>query len=156
MIRQRVESLPYLSEALGAAQLLMLPRTYRRARLTGAEARAILEARLQHRERDFLTLVKQTVYGHASSPYLELLRTAGCEYGDVERLVQAEGLEGALGALFRRGVYLTLDELKGRRPAVRGSTSIAVGQARLRNPSLGGYATPVSYTHLTLPTILRV
>jgi hypothetical protein len=141
VIRQRVETLPYLSEALGAAQLLMLPRIYRRARLTGAEAHGILQDRLQHRDRDFLTLVKQTVYGHASSPYLDLLRTAGCEYGDVERLVQAEGLEAALGALFRRGVYLTLDELKGRRPAVRGSASIPVTQARLRNPRLGGYAT---------------
>jgi hypothetical protein len=141
VIRQRVESLPHLSEALGAAQLLMLPRVYRRARLTRPEAHAILQARLQHRERDFLALVKQTVYGHASSPYLELLRVAGCEYGDVERLVQTEGLEGALGTLLRRGVYLTLDELKGRRPAVRGSASIPVGQARLRNPRLGGYAT---------------
>jgi hypothetical protein len=63
-----------------------------------------------------------------------VLKVAGCDYGDLERLVRQEGLEGALSILFRQGVYLTLDEFKGRRAVVRGSTTIDVNSAQLRNP----------------------
>ena len=52
----------------------------------------------------------------------------------VERLVKQEGLEGALLKLLRAGVYLTVDEYKGRRPAVRGNTTIAADPRLLRNP----------------------
>src|SRR5439155_16778687 len=63
-----------------------------------------------------------------------LLEYAGCEYGDLERLVRLEGVEGALEALSRRGVYLTVNEFKGRSPAIRGSARIPTGPARIRNP----------------------
>ncbi len=35
---------------------------------------------------------------------------------------------------FQRGVYFTVDEFKGRRPVVRGSTTLTVEPSRLRNP----------------------
>jgi hypothetical protein len=66
--------------------------------------------------------------------YRRLLHHAGCEYGDLERLVVREGLEAALCELLRRGVYLTVDEVKGRRPVVRGSLAIPVGPEALTNP----------------------
>ena len=66
-----------------------------------------------------------TLYGAPAGPYAVLLRRAGCEYGDLARLVARDGAEGALAQLFRAGVYLTVDEFKGRRPVVRGSTSFA-------------------------------
>ena len=59
---------------------------------------------------------------------------AGCEYGDLERLVSQNGVEGTLRILYRRGVYLTVDEFKGRRPAKRGSATIPITPERLRNP----------------------
>lgn len=111
--------------------------SYLRHPVQPAEARAILHQRFERRGRDFTALVRQTVYQNPASPYRELLGLAGCEYGDLERLVNLEGVEGALQALGRRGVYLTVDELKGRRPAVRGSASIALSPGRLRNPRSG-------------------
>src|SRR5262249_15247421 len=45
-----------------------------------------------------------------------------------------DGVEGALQRLFRAGVYLTVDEFKGRRPVVRGGVEIRVTPDLLRNP----------------------
>ncbi len=98
------------------------------------EAEGILRRRLERREDDFLALVRATVFQHPQSPYRQLLHLAGCEYGDLERLVNQDGVEGALRTLFRHGVYLTVDEFKGRRPVVRGTGRVAVDQPELRNP----------------------
>jgi hypothetical protein len=76
------------------------------------------------------------VYANPASPYRELLRLAGCEYGDLERLIARDGLEGALRQLYTCGVYLTVDELKGRQAVVRGAARIAVDPGRLLSPRL--------------------
>jgi hypothetical protein len=47
--------------------------------------------------------------------------------------VKQEGVEGALRILYRHGVYLTVDEFKGRRPATRGNATVAVNPDLLRN-----------------------
>jgi hypothetical protein len=114
-------------------------RWHLRHRLDDAECRAILEARLRRREADFLAVLRSAVYGQPRSPYRRLLEWAGCEYGDVEGLVGLDGVEGALRALLRRGVYLTVDEFKGRRPAIRGSAVIEVDPSRLLNPGAVGH-----------------
>src|SRR5437764_14562859 len=98
-MRQRLEAVPFLSELGGAARLLLLPRAYRRAQMHNAEASAILQTRLQRRQEDFLDLAEHTIYRHPSSPYYSLLRVAGCELGDLERLVRQQGLQDALGGL---------------------------------------------------------
>jgi hypothetical protein len=118
---------------VGARLLRRLPAFLRRPLIPG-EARITLRNRLARREADFLALARQLIYGHAGSPYRGLLRMAGCEPGDLDRLVGAEGLEGALGALAARGVYLTVEEFKGRRPVVRGSTRIAPDPGAFANP----------------------
>jgi hypothetical protein len=127
---------------LGARFLWRLP-PFLRHPVSPEQALAILRRRLAQREADFLALMRQAVYGRTgqSSPYRELLGLAGCEYGDLERLVGQEGLEHALHGLYRQGVYLSVDEYKGRRPAVRGSATIPVGPARLRNPCSGFHLT---------------
>ncbi len=43
-------------------------------------------------------------------------------------------MEGALCTLLRCGVYLTVDEFKGRRPVVRGTARLTVEPDQLRNP----------------------
>jgi hypothetical protein len=68
-----------------------------------AEARALLAARLARREADVLALLRCAVYERGLEPYRALLRHAGCAYGDLERLVQADGLEAARGACSRPG-----------------------------------------------------
>jgi hypothetical protein len=122
-------------ELWGAARFLgSLPGFLRRP-VGSAGARATLGRRIESREPDFLALVRRAVYGHAASPYRRLLRAAGCEYPDLERLVAREGVDGALRLLHRQGVYLTVDEFKGRRPAVRGSVVVPVDPRSLRNPA---------------------
>jgi len=96
--------------------------------------------RLARRDRDLLALVRRAVYGNPTSPYRWLLRHAGCEYGDFERLVAREGVEGALSALLRDGVYLTVEEFKGRRPTVRGGVSRTFSPDAFRNPGAAVHA----------------
>jgi hypothetical protein len=117
----------------GVRFLAQLP-AFLRHPLTPAVAEAILRRRLANREGDFLSLVRRRVYQHPGSPYRALLRLAGCELGDLDRLVRAEGLEGALRILYRHGVYLTVEELKGRRPVVRGGATLPWDPAGLRDP----------------------
>jgi hypothetical protein len=130
----RVSPAGLLAEVQLAARFLRgLPRFLRRP-LAPEEAHAILRRRLARRDADFLHLVRRTVYEHAGSPYRTLLQWAGCQYGDLERLVARDGVEGALTTLLRAGVYLTVDELKGRRPVVRGPRVLPVTPGQLRNP----------------------
>lgn len=110
-----------------------LPGFLRRP-VDGAEARATVRARLANRVGDFVGLCRDLVYGNPASPYRALLAGAGCELGDLERLVRADGVEGALLTLWRQGVYMTVEEFKGRRPLVRGGRTIPVDPGRLVNP----------------------
>jgi hypothetical protein len=122
--------------AVGARLLWNLP-TFLRHPISVEEARLTVRYRLDRREADFLALALRAIYQHAPSPYRQLLHLAGCEYGDLERLVRQEGVEATLRILYRHGVYLTVDELKGRRPLVRGGATVAVDPDRLRNPLSG-------------------
>ena len=119
--------------AAGLGLLAALP-VYLRRPVTPPQARAILARRLARREHDFLALTRTAVYGASRSLYRELLGHAGCEYGDLEQAVRRDGVEGALRTLLRQGVYLTIDELKGRRPVVRGSRTAAAEPERLHRP----------------------
>jgi hypothetical protein len=107
--------------------------------ITRDGAQAGLRQRQERRGQHFLDLVRVAVYERAASPYRALLAHAGCEPGDLERLVRQEGVEGALGALLQAGVYLTVDEFKGRRPIVRGSFGRSVDPVEFQNPRSAGH-----------------
>jgi hypothetical protein len=124
---------PLSDVAAGGRFLWSLPGFLRRP-ISVEEARATLRRRLERREADFLDLARQAVYACPWSPYRQLLALAGCEYGDLKSAVEREGLEGALRILFRQGVYLSVDEYKGKRPVVRGSAQMTVAPDGLRNP----------------------
>ena len=138
MIRRMAQALP-LAEAALASQLLWSVPRLRRGRPSPAQARETVRRRLARRADDFLALVRRTVYQHDPSPYRLLLRLAGCEFGDLEKLVTGEGVEAALRTLFRQGVYLTVDEYKGRRPAVRGSATVTFEPQQLSNPLVASH-----------------
>jgi hypothetical protein len=134
-----VRSIASLAEITSAVRFFAgVPRSLRRT-LASDEARAVLARRRRDRAADFLALAGRTIYGNPASPYRRLLRLAGCEPGDLARLVAAQGLEGALSSLHARGVYLTLDEFKGRRPVVRGSVAFDVAPEQLHNPLVAGH-----------------
>jgi hypothetical protein len=121
---------------LGARLLSRLPRWLRQP-VTLSEARTTLAERLRDRDATFLTNVRRGVFDRPRSPYARLFVLAGCEYGDLERLVRQDRLDAALTTLLRRGVYLTVDELKGRRPVRRGSAGFELMPHELRNPLVG-------------------
>ena len=119
---------------MGARFLRALPGLLRHP-VTVREARATLARRLARREEGFVAHVGRAIYDHPPSPYRALLRHAGCELGDVARLVRQEGIEGALDVLLRQGVYLTVNEFKGRCPVRRGSTTFVAEPSSFRNPA---------------------
>jgi len=95
---------------------------------------AAVQHRLRTREQRFLGFVERIIYGHAGSPYRALLRMAGCEFGDLRRSVDADGVEGTLRTLADQGVYVAFDEMQGRRAVVRGSFRLAVRADDFENP----------------------
>ena len=107
---------------------------YLAARDTVESARAVLAARLAHRAESFLDFAARAVYGYAASPYLPLLRAAGCELGDLRRLVGERGVERALDELRRAGVRIRFEQFKGREPLVVAGRELAGGAALFRNP----------------------
>jgi hypothetical protein len=119
-------------------RLLRGLRPYLRQPITPDEARRTLAARLAGRGAAFLALARR-IYRRPESVYRRLLVHAGCEYGDLERMVQADGVEGALTSLYRAGVYATTDEIKGRRPVRRGSLVLETTPASFLNPDVGGH-----------------
>jgi hypothetical protein len=130
--------MPPLGDLVTAARLAVRMPGFLRCPVTPSQARVALAQRLERRAVDFLGVVRRAIYGRPASPYRRLLALAGCEYGDLEHLVHADGLERALGELARRGVYLTIDEFKGRRPIVRGGTTIPVTSTAFHNPRAAG------------------
>lgn len=105
-----------------------------RAPLTRDESLRIVRERMGRREANFLRLVERSVYGNARSPYLALLRSVGCEFGDVRNSVARHGLEGALAQLRQAGVYATYEEFKGRKPIVRNGLTLRVSARDFDNP----------------------
>jgi hypothetical protein len=130
-----MRSLRALDDALAGARLLRTLPSLLRHPLTPERARAVVRRRLEQRQAAFLTIAREAVYRDSASPYLRMLQGIGCEYGDLERLVRSKGIEAALRTLFLQGVYVTVDEFKGRRPIVRGGVSIEADPSGFVNPS---------------------
>jgi hypothetical protein len=121
---------PWRDLLAGLGLIAGLPRFLRRR--VDLDGRATVAWLLEHRAAALLTLCRRILGAPPDHPAHRLLAVAGCQYGDIERLVRQEGVEGALLALHRVGVYLTVDEFKGRRAVIRGSTTIASTPDSLR------------------------
>ena len=134
---------------------------FRRSPITVEQAVGIIQGQQETREERFLAMAEQAIYGHPPSPYLQLLRAAGCEFGDLKALVAREGLEGTFSRLVEAGVYVTFDEFKGRKEAVRGSQRFAFEVEDFDNPHLsphfevrsGGTRSPGTSVKMGLPFI---
>jgi hypothetical protein len=116
------------------AQFPVSLHRFLRHTLTLDEAQTIVHERMAHREENFLQIAERSIYGYARSPYLPLLRMAGCELGDLRALVSQKGLEGALRQLREAGVYITFEEFKGRKPIERNGQTMAVTARDFDNP----------------------
>jgi len=94
----------------------------------------IIRERLCHRQENLLAMVKKAVYENKNSPYLKLLNIAGCEYGDFERMINAEGIENTLKLLCEEGVYISIEEFKGKKDISRGGQTFRFKESDFDNP----------------------
>ena len=125
------ETLEYLQTF---ARFPFVLRKFLQHQLTLDEAKQIVRERLDRREENFLRIIETSVYAHPRSPYLPLLKMAGCEMGDLRALVKHQGLENALRQLRAAGVYITFEEFKGRKPIVRNNLNFTVTPRDFDNP----------------------
>src|SRR3990170_4957030 len=133
-----------------------------RTPITVGDAAETIKQRLATRALRFIALARRAIYANSRSPYLPLLRAAGCELGDLEALVAADGLEGALTKLAQAGVYLTFDEFKGRKQIIRGSLRMICNEDDFDNPGIvphieawsGGTRSPGTSVKLSLSYFL--
>ena len=105
--------------------------------ITLEQSHQIIKQRLQDREKNLLTIVKRTIYEYKNSPYLKLLRLAGCEYGDFERMVLSDGIEQTLRKLCEEGVYISIEEFKGKKELDRGGKVFEFRESDFDNPFFG-------------------
>jgi hypothetical protein len=106
--------------------------------ITLEQSQEIIKQRLQNRSQNLLSLVKRAVYENKTSPYLKLLEIAGCEYGDFERMVLADGIETALGRLAGEKVYISTEEFKGKKEVIRSGKTFLFKETDFDNPFLSG------------------
>jgi hypothetical protein len=99
-------------------------------------ARRFLIQELEQREEAFLEVLERGIYANPRSPYHRLLQHAGYELADVQALVRSQGLEDALAQLHDKGVYVTLEEFKGRAPIRRPGLEFPVEAHDFSNPLL--------------------
>lgn len=89
---------------------------------------------LNQRANSFLKVVERGVYQNPASPYLALLTKAGISLDQLQGWVKVEGVEAALGRLYEAGVYVTIDEFKGRRPIERLGINLKTSEKDFDNP----------------------
>jgi hypothetical protein len=111
-----------------------LPEFLRR-RVTVEQANEEIKKALENRAERFLELMQDRVYVRPDSPYLKLLKTAGCEFSDLQARVRRCGLEATLEELANAGVYLTVEEFKGKKEVRRGKESFRVSAQDFAPPT---------------------
>lgn len=114
-----------------------MPR-YLRSPLSLQESRNAIKSRIEQRNENFLRLAKRCIYEEIRSPYNRLLAWAGCEYGDLERMVGRNGIENTLGILRDKGVHVDAREFRSDCPIQRNGLSIETGSSDFHNPVLSG------------------
>ncbi|HEX2387244.1 MAG TPA: hypothetical protein VHL99_11805, partial [Candidatus Binatia bacterium] len=141
-----------------AARLARALPSFFRARVTLQEAEAAIERGIEDREKRFVQSARDWIYGNPKSPYLKLLKAAGCELADLRAEVLSRGLDATLEDLARAGVYLTDDELKGKKEVMRSGCSFRVRPKDLELPDASaGFAIQSSGTsNRPVPSQIRL
>jgi len=103
-----------------------------------AAAGAAIAAGVRRREAAFLECAERLIFAAPHGPLARLLRWAGCEPGDLRRLVAADGLEAALARLRAAGVWVSAEELRGGAPLRRSGLTLALAPGDFDNPLAAG------------------
>ncbi|MDF1551813.1 MAG: hypothetical protein P1P84_02065 [Deferrisomatales bacterium] len=102
------------------------------------QARDLLAARLRDRKSNFLAVLRNLVFDNGNSPYRRLLRWAGYDYARLEQRVAGSGVEATLKCLRDAGVFISVDEFKGKRPILRPGLTIEARASDFDNPGFMG------------------
>jgi hypothetical protein len=99
-------------------------------------ARATILSRMEKRNENFLGMAQRCIYQNPRSPYMPLLRAAGCEYSDMESFLASNELESLLTRLLEAGVRIPLEAYKGRKPLEHAGTQLFFTEEDFNNPIL--------------------
>ncbi len=126
-----------LDEAIFYARMALSIRRFLRTKPL-PDPEVAIRRQLENREAIFLETARKAIFSNPRNPYYEMFRLAGCAFEDLKNAVQKNGLEPALAALHRQGVYLTHDEFKGKAPIMRSGRHIPARTSDFRNPLFAG------------------
>ena len=99
-------------------------------------SRSVLKKRIAMREESFLNLAEKGIFNYSKSPYLPLLAAKHIGINELRSWTAQAGLDECLKTLASEGIYLTVDEFKGRIPVVRNGVMIACDESMFDNPFL--------------------
>lgn len=99
-------------------------REYWQAPPNWHDAVGTIQTWMVERQSAFERMLRVHIFGNPSSPYFRLMEAAGLTEARVCRMIRQDGVEGCLQQLYEAGVYVTLDEFKGRRPIRRPNLEI--------------------------------
>jgi hypothetical protein len=122
-----------------AAQYAKGLHSFWRAPYDGRDPVSTVRAQLARRDQVFEGAIRRAVFQHPSSPYLPLLNAAHIGEERFSALVRDHGVEGTLQRLYEAGVYVTLDEFKGRVPMRRPGFELLVTASSFDNPQSGSH-----------------
>jgi hypothetical protein len=134
--KEKSQRMSILTDLKMYARFALGLRRFLRHTISLDEAKKIVKQQMIDREKNFMHLIKRGIFGYPKSPYLPLLKLAGCGMGDIENMIRDKGLESTLLALREAGVYVTFEEFKGREPIVRKGKAIPVRLHDFDNPYL--------------------
>lgn len=93
-----------------------------------------LDQHMAAREVTWISVLERAVFQNPSSPYRTLLDWAGITLRDISAMVADLGLEGTLASLYDKGIYITLEEFKGRHPLRRPGLRLDVNPEDFDHP----------------------
>ncbi len=91
--------------------------------------------RMQRREENFLNLFEY-IFRHENNVYRRLLVNANYSINRIRQMVHDTGVDETLPELVRDGIYITVDEFKGRKPIIRNGLSIRADRGDFDNPGV--------------------
>jgi len=86
------------------------------------------------REANLLRLLSRAILRTPGNPSRQLLEHAGIGFDDVRDSVNRTGLEATLHGLQKIGIYLSVEEMKGQQPLVRGGHTFDFSPRDVLNP----------------------
>lgn len=131
-----MELLRLWSNLVGLARFAYRVQDFLDETISIDQAERVIADGVRRREERFLEKLRLAVYPNPNSPYRKLLHAAGCEFGDVQRIVGQEGLEAALRKLAEDGVYVSYEEFKCQKPTIRGGQTFYFRENDFDDPRL--------------------